>query len=296
MTQDSTLSDNNRLEPRDPPNQDERARKRLAIGLAAQRPTAKAAPQRPPDEPTSSMQRWWPVFLLTAVAVATLLLLAAKVVNSPTGWTPVRQNLAAWWSGESPVSPTNPPHYRLQIAEDFDTASALLAGQQQANQWWMSVIPTQGVYRMVIWPSHVAWSTLGVRTPPAFKLEAALSVLPETPDGYVGLLDRYQNPDNFYFFVIDGQRRFQAQLHKAGVLYPLQPWIALDFLHPPGQNNVMALTDDGTVIRLYLNNTVVYAVLDAQLPAGQTGVIGGAADHAPAKLDIDWLKLYDQPY
>ena len=178
MAQDSTLPDSNRLEPRDSPNQDERARKRLAIGLAARRPTAKVAPQRPPDEPVSSIRRWWPVFVLMAAAVATLLLLTAKVVNSPTDWTAVRQNLTAWWSSETPASTANTPRYRLQIAEDFDTASSLLAGQQQAEQWWMSVIPTQGVYHMIIWPGHVAWSTLGVRTPPAFKLEAALSVAP----------------------------------------------------------------------------------------------------------------------
>jgi len=286
MAQDSTLPNHSR------PENDERARKRIAIGLAPRRPTAKVAPQRPPAESTVAIHQWWPVFLLIAAAAATLLLLAAKVVNSPTSWTPVRQNLTAWLASENSPRATTSPLYRLQIAEDFDTVTSLLSDQAEAAQWQMRVIPQQGVYHMLVWPGHVAWSTLGVHTPAAFKLETALSVRPETPDGYGGLLARYQDPDNFYFFVIDGQHRFQAQLHKAGLLYVLQPWVVLDVLHPPGQNNVIGLTDNGAVMRLYVNHTLVFEVSDAQLPPGQAGVLGGAG-YSPAQIDVDWLKLYN---
>ena len=157
----------------------------------------------------------------------------------------------------------------------------------------MNVLPTAGGYRMDVWPRHVAWSTLGVQTKPPFKLETAFSLTAETPGGYGGLLGRYQDPANFYFFVVDGQGRFQAQLLKAGVLYPLQPWIALNVVNPPGENNVMALADDGAVMHLYLNDALVFEVVKPEWSTGQTGVIAGAGDRSPSKINVDWLKVYD---
>ncbi|MFN8495470.1 MAG: hypothetical protein U0350_48190 [Caldilineaceae bacterium] len=272
---------------------DERARKRVAIGLAPRRPTAKAAPERPPDERTSALQRWWPVWLLLAVAAATLLLLAAKLLNSPTDWSPVRSNLTTWWAGQKSPNGDDNHRYRLQVTDDFDRPSQLLAAQQAAGQWWMNVVPKEGVYLLDVWPQHVAWSTLGVHTNAPFKVETAFALPLEAVDGYAGLLSRYQDQDNFYFFVINGKGQLQAQLRKEGVMYPLQPWIAVNVLKPPGENNVMALTDDGATLSLYLNDSLVYEVFDLQLPTGQSGILGGAAADALTKIKVDWLKLYE---
>lgn len=272
---------------------DERVRKRLAIGLAPRRPTAKAAPQRPPDEQMGSLQRWWPVWLLLAVTTATVLLLVAKLLDSPTDWSPVRRNLTVWWEGQKLASNADNHAYRLQITENFDQPSQLLAAQQAAGQWWMNVAPKEGIYRLDVWPKHLAWSTLGLRPNSPFKIETAFTIPLEAADGYAGLLGRYQDEDNFYFFVINGEGQFQAQLRKAGALYPLQPWVAVNILNPPGENNVMALTDDGARLSLYLNDMLVFEVLEPQLPVGQTGVLGGASARTLTKIDIDWLKVYD---
>ncbi len=274
---------------------EERARKRVAIGLAPQRPTAKAVPQRPPPEPGFAFWRWWSVFLLMIVAGATILLITAKVLHSPTQWTVVRQNLTAWFSGKGLNAPVNSQIDSLQFADDFTNTSQLLAAQQQPDQWSMQVLPQAGVYRMVIAPSHVAWSTLGVQTSARFKLETAFALAAETPDGYGGLLGRYQNSDNFYFFVLDGQGRFRVQLRKAGVLSTVQPWTALAQAKPVGQNNLMALIDNNSRLSLYVNDELAFEKDDLLLANGQTGVVGGASDHSPAQIDIDWLKLYSLP-
>ncbi len=272
---------------------DERARKRVAIGLTPRRPTAKSAPERPPDEHTGTLQRWWPVWLLLAVAAATVLLLAAKLLNSPTDWSPVRSNLTTWWSGQKSLNGGDNHTYQLQITDDFDRPSQLLAAQQAAGQWWMNVVPKDGIYLLDVWPKHVAWSTLGVHTNAPFKAEMAFALPFDAIDGYAGLLSRYQDQDNFYFFVINGNGQFQAQLRKEGVMYPLQTWVAVNVLKPPGENNVMALTDDGAALRLYLNDTLVYEVSDVQLPAGQSGILGGASPYTLTKIKIEWLKLYE---
>lgn len=274
---------------------EERARKRVAIGLAPQRPTAKAVPLRPPPEPRHAFWRWWPVFLLMAMAGATVLLITAKVLHSPTQWTVVRQNLHTWFASEPPNTSINSQTESLQLTDDFNNISQLLAAQQQPDQWLMQTLPQASVYRMIISPSHVAWSTLGVQTPASFKLEMAFALSAETPDGYGGVLGRYQNSDNFYFFVLDGQGRFQVQLRQAGILSTLQPWTALTQAKPAGQNNVMTLIDNTAGMSLYINEKLAFETRDLALPPGQTGVVGGASDQMPAQIDVDWLKLYRLP-
>ena len=105
-------------------------------------------------------------------------------------------------------------------------------------------------------------------------------------------MGRYQNSDNFYFFAIDGQGRFQVQLRQAGILSTLQPWTKLAQIKLAGQNNVMALVDDSVTMRLYVNEGLIFETHDLALPPGQTGVVGGASDQAPAQVNVDWLKLY----
>jgi len=269
-----------------------RARKRVAIGLAPQRPTAKVAPQRPPDE-AAGAGRWGPVLLLCAVILATLLLITARLLDSPTDWQPVRQNVLELFSRPWSGITIEELARRTRVNEDFSSQTRLLALNEQTDRWWMNVVPAEGVYRMNVWPGQVAWSTLGVRPPAAFRVETALSIAPETADGYGGLLARYQDADNFYAFVIDGQGQFQVQVHQKGSIEILQPWIELDVLHPAGQNNLMVLTDDGAHMQLFLNEVLVFQVLEPYLPAGKVGLLGGAAPRSIAEINVDWVKLDD---
>jgi len=271
---------------------DQRARKRVAIGLDPQRPTAQPVPHRPPDQAVGRGWRWWPVLVLMAAIVATLLLIAARVLNSPTEWQPVRANLLELFSGQWSGITLDSRGYRLAASDNFDQPSDLLVAQRQADQWWMSPVPTEGVYRLNVWPNHVAWSTLGVSTPGAFRLESVLAIAPETPDGYAGLLARYQDADNFYWFTVDGQGRFQAQLRKAAKTYPLQAWQARGFIHRAGQNNTLTLEDDGTGMHVFINNVVVFTVQNPPLPPGAVGIVAGASERSIAEINVDWIKLY----
>ncbi len=166
---------------------------------------------------------------------------------------------------------------RARVNENFTDQTRLLALNEQPERWWMNVVPAEGVYRLNVWPGQVAWSTLGVRPPAAFRLETALAIAPETADGYGGLLARYQDPNNFYAFMIDGQGQFQAQVHQKGSIEILQPWIRLDILNEAGQANLMMLEDNGASLQLFLNNVLVFAVLEPRLPAGKVGLLGGAS-------------------
>jgi len=274
------------------PDPDQRARKRVAIGLAAQRPTAQPAPQRPPDQSSASVG-WWPVLLLIAVALATLLLIAAKLLQSPTYWQPVRTNVLELftrrWSG---IAIDSRP-VRLQLGDDFSAPSRLLADDQQPNRWSLRTIPIEGFYRLHVWPNQIAWSTLGVRMPTPFRIESAITIAPETPTGYGGLIGRYHDPDHFYWFAVDGQQRFQVQLRNAATLSTLQTWTHSALLQGTGQPNRLGLEDDGVTLRLLINDRLVFEVADPALSPGATGIIGGAAADSIAEINVDWIQLYD---
>jgi hypothetical protein len=66
-----------------PPN-DTRARKRQAIGLEAQRPTARPTVQRPPEARTTISSWWLVVFLLLLIGSVGLILTGQFMQQGPT--------------------------------------------------------------------------------------------------------------------------------------------------------------------------------------------------------------------
>jgi hypothetical protein len=285
-----------------PLDQDERARKRTEIGLAPQRPTAKAEPQRPPRHNGERGCLWSFVVLVVALIVSTFLLALARLVDSPTDWLSVRENLTIWLSnigvlapGPDTISATpGSGEYRLILDEEFKSDNVVLAPSVQEGQWSLTTLPDEGVYHMQMAPNRLAWSTLGGAAFVDVSLEASITIADVNPAGYAGLLARFHNQDNFYLFAVDGQGRWQVQLLQDGELLTVAPWQKLSWLNPAGQSNLLALEDDGQVLRLYLNGELVYELVDSVLPPGDIGVFGAAPANAMAQVDVDWLRLYTQ--
>jgi hypothetical protein len=283
---------------------DERARKRAAIGLAPRRPTAKAEPQRPPRPDGVRRYLWSLVLLVVALIMSTSLLVIARLMGSPTDWPSVRENLTSWLSSvdidivsqdreTSSATPVGGAH-RLIIDEEFKTEGGVLPPNIQDGQWSLAALPGEGVYRMQIAPNRLAWSTLGAVAFEDFSLEVSITIASVNPAGYAGLIGRYQDSNNFYLFAVDGQGRWQVQLLQDGELLPLGPWQALTWLNPAGESNLLALEDDGQIVRLYLNGDVIYELVDSALPPGDAGVFGAAPADIRTEIDVDWLRLYAQ--
>ncbi|MEZ4864007.1 MAG: hypothetical protein R3C14_21995 [Caldilineaceae bacterium] len=273
-----------------------RAQKRVAIGLAPERPTAKTEVQRPPRPPLSAGQRWFLTLLLLALLATTLLLAVARANGAPTAWPQVRAYLTSWLAGQPAPRPIGGglfgTRYQLLQEDAFVTRTGLLACNQQAGQWWMDVVPDEGLYRMSIWPGRVAWSTLATVTPSAYRLDASFTLADLMPDSYAGFVGRYQDAANFYLFVVDGHGRYQVQLWQQGVLTTLQPWTSNPLLNGAGFENVLTLEDDGERLHFGANGGELYVIITSSLPSGQVGVLGGAGARTMAEIVINWLRLY----
>lgn len=273
------------------------SRKRTAIGLSPRRPTAQTAVHRPPRTGLFSGKNWILVGLVVGLAFATLLLLTAQLLGAPTSWVALRATVGALWRGEAlPASgeqTTAPPGYFIRFADDFTQKSALLACTQQAGQWRLQVDPEKGVYQMQIWPGHAAWSTLGIQLQPPYRLEGNFTVVDLMPSASAGYIGRFQDANHFYIFVVDGLGRFQVQLWREGVLETLQPWTAHPALQPAGVANRLMFEDDGKVLRLFANDTLLYEQTAVAWPTGATGLFGGATEAGMADIYVDWLRGYE---
>lgn len=280
-----------------PPSADSQAQKRVAIGLSPRRPTASSVVRRPPRSALTKGQQWALAGLVAALLVATLLLTVAKATGASTAWPQVRMQLAAWVLGEPlPGVPTQSaplPDYTLRMEDTFDSKTGLLACNQQAGQWTTDIVPEQGIYRFQLWPGRLAWSTLAVENLNPYWLEASFTIVDVMPEGYTGLLGRYQDAQTFYLFVIDGAARYQVLLWQAGVLTTVQPWTPSPAVNGAGYENVLGLADDGATLRLYANDQLLYTVDAPALPPGMTGLVGGAGERTMAEITVDWLRLYE---
>ncbi len=285
-----------------PINEEASERKRAAIGLSARRPTAPPAVHRPPRALFSRAQRWLVTLLLFCLLLSTALLVYAKLTGAPTSWVNVQAFWRATLTGESwpsrlgSYSPGS--NYQLRISDEFDMRTGLVACTQQAGEWSSDIVPGQGLYRMQVWPGRLTWSTIALNeevTPAesAYRIDASVTIVDMMPTGYTGFIGRYQDPANFYLFMVDGLARYQIQLWHEGVLTTLQPWTANPLLNPAGFENIIALEDNGAQLQFFANGAALATVASPALSLGDVGLLGGASERSMAEINVDWLRVYD---
>ena len=275
--------------------QDEQVKKRMAIGLSAQRPTAKSAPQRPPERQSSQrLQFWTLVGIISALLVATLLLVFAKVANSPTSWPWVVRNLTGGvMSPKYADSDLN--GYLLMAGSNFDEAGSILAAEERPGAYVMGQVADTGVYRMRIWPDNMAWSVLTTACPsPVQHIEASALVAADAPSGYAGMAGRYRNGSNFYLFHVDGAGAFEVLLMKDGAWQTVQARQLHPAINQAGTANQLGLLDDGEQLVFTANGQVLHQIDSPGLPSGSVGLAGRAVA-APTEVNFDSFRLYGLP-
>lgn len=270
------------------------ARKRMEVGLSPRRPTANAMPQRPPRTNTSGFSpAVWPG-ILGMILIATAFLVAANLWDLFPSWWHAPAVVAD--SVRSVTAPLGEPievsGYQLALADDFSRAETAFAEGVELGKWRIEHQPTAANYRMEIWPNRVVWSLLDVQEPEPQRMQTSVMVATHTPWGYAGLVNRYKDENNFYLFMVDGRGRYTVQLQEGGTLTILKPWTKAEFLNQAGSTNTLTVDDDGSMQRFYGNNMLLYEST-ARLPAGDSGLAGGASEEGVAEVSFDWMQRFD---
>lgn len=254
----------------------DRARRREAIGLSPQRPTAKTVVHSPPEA-----RRSVPLVLVILVVFAAIA--AATVLLRPS-------LLGLGLPGERAGSDMEVG--RLIERDDFaEPQFALQVGG--SDSWDKGYVGD--LYRIRITrPGGRVWSTLGQPDLGAYRVETDLRLASQEAFswGYGGLIVRYQNDENFYLFAIDNRGQYQIELAEVGAWRTVRPWTESDALSN-GRRNLLSVADDGSELRFYINGVQVDAVPDPRLPAGDIGLVVGARSRGQAQGLFDWVALYE---
>lgn len=273
---------------------DVRARKRMEVGLAPVRPTAKAAPLRPPDYQALPLPPVVLALFLVVVILVMVVLLAANLSGGLPTWLPTWAGVAATESrSPDPVTTLPEQNYTLRLADDFSQSNSPLSQGSRPGEWRTELLPAESVYRMEVFPNHLAWSLLGLTDLQGYRLQSSVQVNRDTPGGYAGLIVRYQDERHFYILSVDGNGRYQIQQQNGDKTVTVQPWVMAPFLNRAGSANLLTIEDDGERILFYGNNMLIAELNDPVYPPGYVGLAGGAQGKSVAEINFDWFQLYD---
>jgi hypothetical protein len=250
-------------------SEEERARKRQAIGLDPRRPRARETIQLPPEQSGGEGVFWFAVLLLAAMVIA-------------TGWM-VYDTVYLAQSGAM-----GDEDLQLLLRDDFNTPQLALANAHVDGVWDTRF--ADGQYQILIeQPGNLTWSTLGILNTSTYRVETSMTLMDSTRQGY-------GNPQNFYLFAVDGQGSYQVQRQKEEIWQLLHPWTQSNLLKRGGDANQLAVEDDGSQIRFYANGALLFTVAEPRLPGGDVGLMAGARSQGRALAHFDWVKIYGVPF
>lgn len=206
---------------------------------------------------------------------------------------------------------------RLLVADNFSQSPSIFAQQAVAGRWRTEHIARQAIYRMEVWPGHVAWSLLdlpAMSAPDAqgagltgfniagdnvagngiaaHRMQTATAIAAHTPWAYAGLAARVDAGRQLILFIVDGRGRYSIQLLRAGVPEVAVPWTPVDVLNPAGTGNVLMLEDDGATVRFFGNQYPLYQLNVAEWEPGQIGIAAGALREGVGEARFEWFQLY----
>lgn len=279
-------------------------RKRMAIGLSPQRPTAQAAHQRPPERQRNDRRRIWTlVGLIAAMMVVTMLLVVVRVADAPTSWPDILRSV-----GRLPGRILNPTEAGVRFPAvlaagrqtdldsiwstriDFGKADLMIAESARSDAFVIGPDPEEGVYRMRLWPDNVAWVIVGPDCSASHQIETETLLDIATPSGQAMLVGRFHDERNFYLFGVNGKQEFEVIMVKDGLWTADQAPQYDAAINPAGIVNTLALHDDGDTMRFTANGKILFQEQVPDLAIGRMGLAGRAVQ-APTQVDVKSLHV-----
>lgn len=274
------------------PTDEVRARKRTAIGLEPQRPTAQPTVQRPPDA-RMTFSNWWLVFFLLLLVGSIGLILTGQYLQQ--GASAPFPQWSTWFSPSTVAPPPEhvltAPGYTLWMHDDFSDGSVYLQETAEPGVMAAAVLPEAGVYRMQAAPGHIGWTLYQTQDLPSNRIETSAVIDPATPTATAGVIGRFVDERNFYLFTVNGAGEFAGYVWIDGQRYVLQPPTTSPLVFAAGVENRLSLEDDGKQLRFFVNQALMGRIRP-ELPPKRAGIAAIAAAE-PATADFNWVAIYE---
>ena len=202
----------------------------------------------------------------------------------------------------STATPTSPPTFVVPTDVPvlfFDDFS-----QPGAGPWpvmygpWGAMGYMSGGYRITVsLPQTDVWAVAGLRVADV-RVEVDAVAVSGSEYNSFGVLCRYQDEDNFYFFVLSNAGYYAIVKKEGGEQHQLTPerqFARREVIRPGGALNRVAAECQGNTLRLYANGVLLVEVEDQGqvLGPGDVGILAGAFTDAGVIIHFDNFLVVD---
>ncbi len=184
-------------------------------------------------------------------------------------------------------TPTPIPADRILFQDDFSDPNS---GWPRVRTEWGITDYVDGRYRIGVGINYTdLWANPGLDFADA-RIEVDAQAVAGSEYNTFGVICRYQDEKNFYFFILSNAGYYAIVKVENGEQYPLTPERQLavrEIIRPGGLVNRVQAECIGDTLRLYANGTLLAEVHDATYTHGDVGLIAGAFTDAGVVVDFD---------
>jgi hypothetical protein len=231
------------------------------------------------------------VFLLAAAGTGAWLFLQNYAPEQPAAQIhPPQATHIAPQATPNTIPPTSPPNISPSLSDTFDDAarSGLKSGTAASATYAFQA----GTYAMTVAdPNYIAWSPVdGVYSDGSVSIDLAFADGPRATAA--GLVFRYQNPENFYFFSLSGDGYYALDVRENGAWRSLLEWTKWPTITGDGTFNRVQVEMRGDNIRLYLDGKLLDQASDSTFSSGGLALAVNTYDTGGATVLFDNLRVH----
>lgn len=140
-------------------------------------------------------------------------------------------------------------------------------------------------------PAHIAWSPVrGIFPNVAVEVETTLAEGP--PQTTAGIVFRYNDEQNFYFYGVSGDGYYTlAALHN-GEWQPILDWSVSPQIRRAGAPNLLRVELNGARFRVYVNGTLLDEASDELFPTGGIALAAHTFNEGMARITFEQFAMY----
>lgn len=183
--------------------------------------------------------------------------------------------------------PTPSSQGSVLIEDDFDNPkSSELTEETSDNATYTFA---DGAYAITVkTPKYIVWSSYdGNHGDVDIQVDSTLDNGPL--DSAAGVLFRYQDDDNFYYYRVSSDGSYNLTLYKSGERQVLVDWTEAPEIKGRRQVNHLGVEAVGDHIRLFVNDTLLAEVSDDTFAKGQIALAVSTFDEGGATFKFDNL-------
>jgi len=180
------------------------------------------------------------------------------------------------------------PRSRILYAVDFDTVSPDWEESSDAD---VTRSYSDGEYHILVESQKLtAWTTPG-QSFKDFSLEVEATKVAGPDDNGFGVLLRYVDSQNFYYFEISSDGYWDFSKQENDVWTTLATWSASDAIKQGAATNVIKVVCDAGAFDFYVNGTRIGDYFDGTFTEGDIGLSASAYDVGGIHIAFDNLEI-----